>query len=141
MPPRMTLGTVNALVTSHYFFVPTILDSLSAEAVAQFLTSVKQVKNDLKLSIDLKGIIGCMTRQAEPSGNEVRALGLCRKAGHVWDPEIDFVLKSTLPRKVDIGSAAGVDVAYFGKDGQGVPLTKWFDPLFEEMCEKIFPAK
>jgi chromosome partitioning protein len=141
MPPRMTLGTVNALVTSHFFFVPTILDSLSAEAVGQFVTSVKQVKLDLGLEIDLKGIIGCMTRQAEPRGNEIRALELCRKAGHLWKPDEDYVLKATLPRKVDIGSASGVDVAYFGKDGQGVPLRNWFDPLFEEMCEKIFPAK
>lgn len=141
MPPRMTLGTVNALVTSHFFFVPTILDSLSAEAVGQFLTSVKQVRLDLDLEIDLKGIIGCMTRQAEPTGNEIRALDLCRKAGHLWREDEDFVLKATLPRKVDIGSASGVDVAYFGKDGQGVPLRRWFDPLFEEMCQKIFPAK
>jgi chromosome partitioning protein len=58
MPPRMTLGTVNALVTSHYFFVPTVLDTLSAEAVSQFLTSVKQIKSDLSLNIELAGIIG-----------------------------------------------------------------------------------
>lgn len=141
MPPRMTLGTVNALVASHYFFVPTILDSLSAEAVGQFLTSVAQVRDDLDLAVDLRGIVGCMTRQAQPTGNEIRALDLCRKAGHLWREDEDFVLKATLPRKVDIGSASGVDVAYFGKDGQGVPLSKWFDPLFEEMCEKIFPAK
>ena len=137
MPPRMTLGTVNALVASHYFFVPTILNSLSAEAVAQFLTSVKQVKKDLDLAIDLKGIVGCMTRLTEPSGNEPKALNLCRTAGHVWEADVDFVLKATLPRKVDIGSASGVDVAYFGSDGQGVPLRKWFDPL-SKRCAKRY---
>jgi chromosome partitioning protein len=141
MPPRMTLGTVNALVTSHYFFVPTVLDTLSAEAVSQFLTSVKQIKSDLSLNIELAGIIGCMTRLGQPSGNELRALELCKVAGQVWEPDVEFVLNATLPRKVDIGSAAGVDVAYFGSDGQGTPLRDWFDPLFAEMCERIFPAK
>ncbi|RPH47948.1 MAG: hypothetical protein EHM84_07595, partial [Lysobacterales bacterium] len=38
MPPRMTLGSLNALVASHYFVVPTVLDKLSVEAVGQFLT-------------------------------------------------------------------------------------------------------
>src|SRR5439155_20877282 len=39
MPPRMTLGSINALVASHAFVVPTILDTLSVEAVGQFLTN------------------------------------------------------------------------------------------------------
>jgi cellulose biosynthesis protein BcsQ len=140
MPPRMTLGTVNALVTSHYLFVPTVLDVLSVEAVSQFLTSAKQVRTDLDLEIELAGIIGCMTRQTELSANERRALELCRFAGEVWRPGVDYVLKATLPRKVDIAGAAGLDVAYFGKDGGNTPLRNCFDPLFEEMFEKIFPT-
>jgi cellulose biosynthesis protein BcsQ len=62
----MTLGSINALVASHYFLVPSILDKLSAEAVAQFLANMKAIKKDLSLDLDLAGIIGCMTRLAEP---------------------------------------------------------------------------
>ena len=81
MPPRMTLGSINALVASHAFVVPTILDALSVEAVGQFLANVKAIKSDLGLDIDLAGIVGMMTRQAEPSDRERRGLALAREGG------------------------------------------------------------
>lgn len=141
MPPRMTLGSINALVASHYFLVPTILDKLSAEAVAQFLSNLKAIKTDLALDLDLAGIIGCMTRTAEPSENEAQALQLAREGGYLWREGVDFVFEATLPRKVSIANAAGEDVAYFAKDSAGKPLSDLFDPLFKEICAKIFPDK
>ncbi len=139
MPPRMTLGSVNALVTSHHFVVPTVLDKLSAEAVSQFVTNVKQIKNDLGLVIELAGIVGCMTREQSPKGNESAALELARAGGFQWSQDEDYLFKTTLPRKVAIGNAAGEDIAYFLKDAERLPLRNVFDPLFEEICAKIFP--
>ena len=75
MPPRMTLGSINALVASHAFVVPTILDTLSVEAVGQFLTNMKAIKADLRLDLDLAGIVGMLTRQAKPSGPASAAVG------------------------------------------------------------------
>ena len=138
MPPRLTLGSVNALVASHYFLVPTVLDKLSVEAVPQFLTSVKTIKKDLGLEIELAGIVGCMTRLQNPSGKEVDALELARDGGSAWKSDTDFVFKTTLPRKVSIANAAGTDVAYFMQDGSGNDLQTLFDPLFEEICGRIF---
>ena len=51
-PPRMTLGTVNALVASHAYIVPTILDKVSSEALNPFLTQLEGLRSDL--SLDLK---------------------------------------------------------------------------------------
>lgn len=141
MPPRMTLGSVNALVASHYFLVPTILDKLSAEAVAQFLTNMKAIKKDLALDLDLAGIIGCMTRLAEPSPNERQALELARQGGYLWREDTDFIFSTTVPRKVGIGNAAGEDVAYCVREGAGYPFRDVFDPLFAEICAKIFTGK
>lgn len=138
MPPRLTLGSVNALVASHYFLVPTVLDKLSVEAVPQFLTSVKTIKKDLGLEIELAGIVGCMTRLQNPSGKEIDALELARDGGSAWRPDTDFVFKTTLPRKVSIANAAGTDVAYFMHDGAGNKLQTLFDPLFEDICGRIF---
>jgi chromosome partitioning protein len=137
MPPRMTLGSINALVASHYFIVPTVLDTLSVEAVSQFLTNMKAIKADLKLDLCLAGIVGMMTRTAEPSPNERRGLELANESGKIWRDGTDFVFKATLPRKVDIANAAGVDIAYFGSDSDG-PLTRFFDPLFEEICTAVW---
>jgi chromosome partitioning protein len=98
MPPRMTLGSINALVASHYFLVPTIPDKLSAEAVAQFLANMTAIKKDLALDLELAGIIGCMTRTVEPSPNERQALGLARQGGYIWREDTDFVFNTTIPR-------------------------------------------
>ena len=137
MPPRMTLGSINALVASHFFVVPTILDSLSVEAVSQFLTNMKAIKADLKLDIDLAGIVGMMTRQSSPSERERRGLELARESGTIWKANTDYVFKATLPRKVDIANAAGEDIAYFGEDSSG-SLRRFFDPLFEEICTVVW---
>jgi cellulose biosynthesis protein BcsQ len=137
-PPRMTLGSINALVASHYFIVPTILDSLSVEAVSQFLTNVRAIKSDLALDVELAGIVGMMTRQVEPSERERRGLELAKEGGYAWRPDTDFVFKTTLPRRVDIAGAAGEDIAYFLSDSQGKPLRELFDPLFEEICTSVW---
>lgn len=138
MPPRMTLGAINALVASHKFFVPTVLDKISAEAVAQFIVNMKAIKRDLELDIDLAGIIGCMTRNAAPSVREQQALQLARDGGYLWQEGRDYVLKATLPRRVGIGGAAGEDVAYCVKEKGDYVNRDVFDPLFEEMCGELF---
>ena len=140
MPPRMTLGSINALVASHAFVVPTVLDTLSVEAVGQFLTNMNAIKDDLNLDIDLAGIVGMMTRTEKPSATEQRGLELAREQGAVWREEADFVFNTTLPRRVSIANAAGVDIAYFGNDGNG-PLKDVFDPLFQEICDAVWKGQ
>ncbi len=137
MPPRMTLGSVNAVVASHYFVVPTVLDTLSAEAVRQFLVNMRAIKEDLQLDINLAGIVGVMTRQKNLSSNEARALEAARDGGEAWKEDVDFVFPTTLPRRVDIANAAGEDIAYFGNNNEG-PLKALFDPLFEEIYNAIW---
>lgn len=137
MPPRMTLGSVNAVVASQYFVVPTVLDTLSAEAVRQFLVNMRAIKNDLQLDIDLAGIVGVMTRQRNLSSNEARALEAARDGGAAWKEDVDFVFATTLPRRVDIANAAGEDIAYFGTNNEG-PLKNLFDPLFDEIYNAIW---
>lgn len=138
MPPRMTLGAINALVASHYFVVPTVLDKLSAEAVGQFIANMKAIKSDLALDLKLGGIIGCMTRQANTGPREEQAKELARQGGYLWREGKDFVFKTTIPRRVDIGNAAGEDVAYCVQDGARYPNRELFDPLFQEICAEIF---
>ena len=137
MPPRMTLGSLNALVASHYFVVPTVLDKLSVEAVGQFLTNVRAIKADLQLDIDLAGIAGVMTRTIKLSDTEAEAIERAREGGTIWGEDREYVFTTTLPRRVDIANAAGGDIAYFGNDNDG-PLARLFDPLFEEICAAVW---
>lgn len=137
MPPRMTLGSINALAASNHFVVPTVLDRLSVEAVRQFLVNMQAIKEDLKLDIDLAGIAGVMTRVATLSAVESGALERAREGGEVWRSDFDYVFNTTLPRRVDIANAAGGDIAYFGNDANG-PLKDLFDPLFDEIYNAIW---
>jgi chromosome partitioning protein len=136
-PPRMTIGTINALVASHYFVVPTALDKLSSEAVPQFITNMKAISKDLRLELDLAGIAGMMSRVVKLGDNELLALQRAREGGYIWEPGKDFVLKQTIPRRSAIADAAGESIAYFGRDAQNTPLAELFDPLFEEICERM----
>jgi chromosome partitioning protein len=137
MPPRMTLGSINALVASHSVVVPTMLDKLSVEAVGQFLTNMRAIKADLRLDVDLAGIAGVMTRAIGLGAPEEHALERAREGGAIWGEDRDYVFRTTLPRRVDIANAAGGDIAYFGNDNNG-PLAKLFDPLFEEICTAVW---
>jgi chromosome partitioning protein len=138
MPPRMTLGSINALVASHYFVVPSVLDRLSGEAVSQFLTNMKAIKNDLKLDINLAGVVGMMTRTANLSATEQQALELIREGCSAWDADRDYVFSTTIPRRVAIANAAGGEIAYLVNDDQGNQVSDLFDPLFREICQRIW---
>ena len=137
MPPRLTVGAVNALVASNTFVVPTVLDKLSIEAVPQFLAQMKELKTDLGLDIDLARIVPSMTYQA-PSllprelKSREEAIKLARS---VWGASADMTA-GWIPRKVDIAGAAGDTVAYniAGADGDG--LRQMFDPILAEILQR-----
>lgn len=138
MPPRLTLGSLNALVASDYLLVPTVLDKLSAEAVATFLSQMKTIVADMNLPLDLLGIVGNMSRLANLGSNEEAAFELARLAGHVWDEQRDFMFKTVIPRRAAIGRAAGEDVAYMATDPTDRSTARAaFDPLCAEILTRI----
>jgi chromosome partitioning protein len=137
MPPRMTMGSVNALVASHYFLVPTVLDKLSVEAVPQFITNVKAIKNDMDLDIDLAGIVGTLTRQDALTSREEAHVESAREGGYLWRENTDYVFPRTVPRRQAIASAAGEDIAYLLTGADGTNVRAILDPLFEDICKRI----
>lgn len=138
MPPRMSLGAVNALVASHWFVVPTILDKLSAEAVGRFLSQMWSVKTDLALDLRLAGLIGMLHRIVDLSHDE--ALAWDNIGGDLGDWLANGYgrLVPTVPRKTAIANAAGEKIAYLldGQDGHNL-RDQLFDPLFSELSQRI----
>jgi cellulose biosynthesis protein BcsQ len=138
MPPRLTLGSLNALVASHHLIVPTVLDKLSVEAVATFLSQMKNICSDLGLPMKLGGIVGTLCRQEQLSPNEQVAFDLARIAGHAWDEREDFMFKTVIPRRAAIGRAAGEDIAYVAGDNTDRATARAaFDPLCAEILKRI----
>jgi cellulose biosynthesis protein BcsQ len=138
MPPRLTLGAVNALVTSHYFIVPTMLDLLSADAIRQFMHTSFNIKTDLKLDLDLLGIVGSMSRTNNLLPYEVLAWDRIRAASQPdgkdanWGDR-DYRFVRTVPLRADIAKAAGDGLAYH--DNRQI-----FKPLGDEVWERMFPT-
>lgn len=144
MPPRLTVGAVNALVASNTFVVPTVLDKLSIEAVPQFLAQMKELKADLGLDIELAGIVPSMTQVApnlQPRELRARQEAL-RLAQSAWSADAD-VTAGWIPRKVGIAGAAGETVAYNIAGADGEALRLMFDPIFAEIlhCTGLKPPE
>lgn len=138
MPPRLTMGSINALVASDYLLVPTVLDKMSAEAVATFLSQMKSIKEGMSLTLELAGIVGTLSRSDCLSDSEKKAYVSARTAGHVWDETKDYMLSSVVPRKAAIGRAAGEDIAYVAGDNADRNTARAvFDPLCAEILTRI----
>lgn len=135
-PPRMTLGTVNALVASHHYIVPTILDRVSSEAVRPYLTQVETLKADLALNLELAGIVATMTRQSELTGSEPRFGSQVRETvKDVVGSDLDPMIARNLPRRVQVTTSD--DLGYFLRDANGPLRSQFYDPIFDELWTRI----
>jgi cellulose biosynthesis protein BcsQ len=136
-PPRMTLGTVNALVASHCFVIPTILDKVSSEAVRPFLEQIKSLSTELDLNLQLAGVVAMMSRQlglSEPESgvrDKIKSI-VQEELGIDWDP----MIAQHVPRKVQISN--GEDLGYFLKDSDNRRLSDvFYDAIFDELWRRI----
>jgi cellulose biosynthesis protein BcsQ len=138
MPPRLTLGSVNALVTSHYLLVPSALDRMSTEALRQFLVVAKEIQSDMTLDLDLLGAIGTLTKKMELNPRE--QLSWDRVGEHctsVWGDTREHRFARTIPHKSPIAEAAGESIAYLKA---GPDVRSIFDNIGNEMWERMSGA-
>lgn len=137
MPPRMSLGAVNALVASHYFVAPTILDKLSIEAIAQFLTLMRAVKTDMDLRLDFAGVVAMMTRGKTLSKRDREMLRHVERASQSWGDRAHGPIMQHLPRREAVAAAAGEALAYNTACDDGTDLCGFFDAIFAELLTRI----
>jgi len=138
-PPRMTVGTVNALVASHFYVIPAILDRVSSEAVKPFLTQVETLKRDLEVDVRLAGIVGTMTRQLPLSDTEKRYRDqIIRTAMEVLGTDESCMIEQNLPRKTQVTDQD--DLGYFLRDSEGPLRDRFYDAIFNELWKRIMCA-
>jgi chromosome partitioning protein len=136
MPPRLSLGSINALFASHFYLVPSILDKLSGEAVGRFIRQVWDLKEEFDLDVELLGLIGMMTKSEKLTGRDPEMWNeLCFQAS-AWRDDVDYGL-GTIPRRVTIANAVGDDIAYLLPGSQGDEVRALFDPVFRRICERL----
>jgi chromosome partitioning protein len=135
-PPRMTLGTVNALVASHSYVVPVILDRIASEAVKPFLSQVKALKKDLEIDLSPAGIVGTLTRTATLSPREqtnkdqIEAI-----AREVLGDGREYFTAQHIPIRAEIQNQD--DLGYFLSDANGPLRVNFYDPIFDELWNRI----
>jgi cellulose biosynthesis protein BcsQ len=135
-PPRLTTGTVGALVASTHLIVPTVLDPLSAETVGSFLRQVWNLRATLNLGLELAGVVGTMTpaRPLEkPLGTpEENALSIVRLGLKQWQAST-HVFSRDIQELAAIKNVAGRQNPY---DCRG-RVTEMFDDFGDEVCGRI----
>lgn len=137
LPPRMSLGAINALIASHHLVVPTILDKLSAEAVDQFLTNMEAIRDDLHLDLQLTGIIGTMSLRNDLNKSEERIWESLSSVGRTWRNGEDLRIFPTIMRSAAISKAAGEELAYLQGGTDGANARGLLQPVFKELAKRI----
>jgi cellulose biosynthesis protein BcsQ len=134
-PPRLTMGTVNALCASTHLLIPTILDSQSARPVGLTLDSITELKRKLNDKLRLLGVVGNRNSNTEDtlSDAEEEALNTIRQSlaeNDTWGHGCIF--KKTIPRRAAIINNVGEDVPYLAN--------RRFRELFDELGRQIMDA-
>jgi cellulose biosynthesis protein BcsQ len=139
LPPQTGMNFINALVSSHYFFVPTPLDRLSVQVVTEYLSTVKALKDDLSLELNFGGLIGNLTNRTELTSIENSMLeNLAHQGASVWPSNKDVMLRPTIPRRVAISNAVGAEIPYLLSNSTArLGVREVLDPLFAEMTSRI----
>lgn len=134
MPPRLSMASINGLVASHHFLVPTALDKLSAPAVALFNRQMCELSAEMRLGLTLSGVIGTLTRGDELNKAEQSILDAIKS--DLGGSAEKLVFSRTVPRRAAIARAAGENFAVLVPDAGGAAT----QPILEELCEQICAA-
>lgn len=111
-PPRLTVGSINALCASTHLLVPTTLDDMSAQAAEYFLTQVSRMLGSGLFNLRVIGIVPTMVA-TKAQVHETATLGRLRKYGRDYWHSESFVLEAgRVVRAAAIARSAGVGVAY-----------------------------
>lgn len=136
-PPRLTTGAVGALIAATHLVVPTILDSLSAEAVGSFLKQAWRLRERFNPGLELAGVVGTMTT-ARPLGRPLTATeldvrGLVLSRIHEWKTHARM-FDADIQDITRIRRRAGVLNPYFSEDDR---VPQMFDALGDELWHRI----
>ncbi|MDZ4761351.1 MAG: ParA family protein [Alphaproteobacteria bacterium] len=105
-PPKLSVGSVNALTASTHYVVPTILDTLSTTPIRFLLSSYKGLFKNLGVSPELVGVAAVKTRYNVLRPDEVVLVEELDQLVKQSAPSAQ-VFASTLPFSVDYAEAAG----------------------------------
>lgn len=130
-PPKLSLGSVNALAASTHFVIPTILDSLSSSPVRLLLSSYTGLFSKLGLKPRLCGVAVVKTRQRNLNADEKeRVATINQMLKSAKTPA--RVFEHHIPFSVEYARAAGVSFA-LNKPSLKPQLSQLFDEILAQL--------
>jgi cellulose biosynthesis protein BcsQ len=151
-PPRLTTASIQALCASTHVLIPTILDTLSADAVGYFGSQLK-AHEALWPHLKVMGIVGTLTNRAqrteeEPilrlAGDRLRAAleGTTGRLRHLEsnNTRFEFPYECSIRRSTPIARAANQGVPYvsIGNNNAGRAVRAMFNNFGKEV-ERRWP--
>jgi cellulose biosynthesis protein BcsQ len=131
-PPKLSLGSVNALAASTHFVIPTMLDSLSSTPIRLLLASYKTLFQKLGIKPKLCGVAVTKTKNKALNPHEeerVEAINQMLAAegtpARVLLPNIQFSVEFAKTA----GQSLAIQSAYLRPQ-----LTKLFDEIFKSIA-------
>jgi cellulose biosynthesis protein BcsQ len=131
-PPRASTGAINALCASHAIVVPTVLDSLSVDAAASFLSRANASFRSLNPALDFAGIVGTLTKATNLNDAEEKAMGDAKLALPLWGGR-SHLFQSRIRHFVALSRSAGRDLGYLNDRA----VKRAFDALGDELIRKL----
>ena len=142
-PPRFTLGFVNGFCAATHLYIPTVVDQLSATAVASFARQFRELKAALNSRIQWAGIIGTLTfrNPQNPLSLTQRGESIANAAERAAQGLLDtkeplFIRKPVIVRDAGLATATEEGIAYLNDSD----VRTMFDELATEI-EKKAPRK
>jgi chromosome partitioning protein len=111
-PPRLTAGCVQALCAGTHLLIPTVLDSLSAEAVGTFVKQI-QILEPICPFLEFAGVLGNMTGTTGLQTHENRTIAAINKVLEKLGRPTDLLpTELFIPDRAALGRIAGQGIAY-----------------------------
>jgi cellulose biosynthesis protein BcsQ/regulator of replication initiation timing len=128
-PPRLSLGTVNALCASHGMIIPTIADSLSVDATTRFLQRANLFR-PLNPALNQAAIVASLTDVSVLKPYEQLAMDDAKAQFSQWHGR-GVVLARNVRYFASLSKAAGKSIGYI--DDRAVKAV--FDELGAEVAQ------
>lgn len=108
-PPRMSLGAINALMTSHALLMPTVLDGLSVSALNTMVSRTNKIKV-ANPSLRYAGVVGTLRGSRGDDVVEDARIEACKTLKN-WNGT-SHLYRSEIKYFTDLARLAGTDLAY-----------------------------
>jgi cellulose biosynthesis protein BcsQ len=137
-PPRLTLGTINALTVATHYVIPTIPDGLSVGNIGNLVGQVNTlIKSELNPRLELAGIIATMTDSINLKEQEATQLEQAKQLARDGGITYPYVFKTPLPNKTSMSRLAGQGLAIHRSQSEAQGAQQQLQSIGAELADQI----